>query len=610
MTPPSGDYPEPLYHDSREPAPIAQIAGESEPDPAVDPPAPDDNSTPSARGRAGRALKHPDFDEHESRTQAAVERELHRMQSYVQVLQAQAHVLSKDYSALVHNVALSGATALKTLTDRIAADARWVEDGMGGTMRDQMLAAVGAVKPTGPVTNSTKSNIKSTAERSIEYAKAIHDLHRAHRIADVYSQELDMSQTKRAYLHSLDTTETDLPSPDSHLSIWNVEADRQEEANHLPSGRKVFFRLSRKLLEGQHTDGPAQPTVDESEPFFADTKVMAVDTENGFRYQSLKANLTLEGSKSKVTIESIVDSGAAWCAIRRSTLEKEMPELMEKLEPSSMRFHDASGRLMSLAGRVPLKVWIGARFVTTTAYVFDNLGAPFLLGANALLGNGCVVDCNKSRLYVANDPTHGIPMHSAWCTSCEPRAHTDRFTPEWQACVKCPTAHGTRARIVCDKENSSINLMTESDNQVIASVHCSPTTYEPAVTPRTARLVLDEEAIIQPNEIVTLAPRMEGVAPDSLAPIELQITDALRHSGLTLQGESAVHNPTNRNCPLLVRNDTLAPIRLPGASTLMTQIAFKEEDSVLVAAVIDEGPSRRTARHQISTTEESNFLTS
>jgi DNA (cytosine-5)-methyltransferase 1 len=36
MIPPSDDYPEPLYHDSRGPVPTAQITSESEPDPAVD----------------------------------------------------------------------------------------------------------------------------------------------------------------------------------------------------------------------------------------------------------------------------------------------------------------------------------------------------------------------------------------------------------------------------------------------------------------------------------------------------------------------------------------------------------------------------------------------
>ena len=130
----------------------------------------------------------------------------------------------------------------------------------------------------------------------------------------------------------------------------------------------------------------------------------------------MKANIVLEDQHSNRTeVESIVDSGAAWCAVRLSVLEEHLSDALEYMEPSTMRFHDASGNRMSLVGKLPLRMRIGGVGIAASVYVFKDLAAPFLLGANALLGNGCIIDCNRSRLYVAGDGTYGIPMTSATC---------------------------------------------------------------------------------------------------------------------------------------------------------------------------------------------------
>ena len=93
--------------------------------------------------------------------------------------------LSKDYALLVRNVALSGKPPLQELTERIANDARWIEDGMGPTMRDSMLAAIGEANPSGPKTAVSRAQIRTAAERALEYARAAHDLRRASSVASL-----------------------------------------------------------------------------------------------------------------------------------------------------------------------------------------------------------------------------------------------------------------------------------------------------------------------------------------------------------------------------------------------------------------------------------------
>ena len=340
-----------------------------------------------------------------------------------------------------------------------------------------------------------------------------------------------------------------LPGEDATCHVWDVEADKQISSEELPAGRRIYTRFPRALLQmpgDVEADESSHLASGDSEAFFTQNSMMLVEQEGGFKYQSLKADLNLEGPNgTRATVSSIVDSGAAWCAIRESTLENELPTLHSLMEPSRMRFHDASGRLMSLRGRIPLRIRLGSRLIETTAYVFKDLGAPFLLGANALMSNGCLIDCNLSRLYVHDDPALGVPMTSATCVSCEVGMCTKSTRPEWQRCIQCPSPKGRPAKLVCDRDGKCVNLLSDDDEHaVIASVVCTPATIE-ASAKSPARLTLDQCVTIEPGTTVILDPKLEGVAHGTLSAIEMEITPELLNSGLEIPFPSAFQNPTN-----------------------------------------------------------------
>ena len=145
----------------------------------------------------------------------------------------------------------------------------------------------------------------------------------------------------------------------------------------LQRSKKLLMKMPRALF---------QPDLhhEEREAFFHSDAIMQASEEVG-QYQSMKAVLRLgDGEGDEADITSIVDSGAAWCAIRLSYLKENLPKLIKKIKQSNKLFKDASNRPMSLVGELVLSLKIGTLSTTTKVYVFGNLGADFLLGANAL----------------------------------------------------------------------------------------------------------------------------------------------------------------------------------------------------------------------------------
>ena len=401
------------------------------------------------------------------------------------------------------------------------------------------------------------------------------------------------SRARDAYLHALDTTPVD-DLDGAEFSVWNVETDQPEPSGtELPKGKKVVFRVPRSLLhEPLDADVCAASTdegvagMEDVRPFF--NNIMSAESEDGIKYQSLKAAMTLEGADDqRIDLRGVVDSGAAWCALRESVLKTSLPGLIPYLTPSRMRFHDASGKLMSLVGRVPLAVWVGGRRLITTAYVFRDLGTEFLLGANALLRNGCHIDCNLGRLYVDGDPSLGVPMVTPVCPGCELPARSSHQVPEWLASQRCRAQDGSDVRLSCDASAGVLRLSGD-DDRLIATVDCH---REPAESARPkanlARLQLEEEYVIEPGEVVRLALHVRGRRPDRIVPAHMKASPALEQTGLTYH-EEVYHNITGSECIGEFRNDTDAPVVMPAYVALFVEstVVPPEEDTVLVAAVL------------------------
>ena len=159
--------------------------------------------------------------------------------------------------------------------------------------------------------------------------------------------------------------------------------------------------------------------------------VMAVQRSMGKgssrRYQSMEANLQvgMAGGFAK-TIRAVVDSGAAWSAIGRKTLEEKYPNALATLVASDvMRFVDAQGRGMPVAGKVRMHICAGDHCFWTDVYVFETLGVEFLLGVNSLVDGELVIDAKNERLFSLDAPSGAIQVSCARgghklgvCTCC------------------------------------------------------------------------------------------------------------------------------------------------------------------------------------------------
>ena len=130
-----------------------------------------------------------------------------------------------------------------------------------------------------------------------------------------------------------------------------------------------------------------------AEPLFAETALRAKGT-----YKATAMELVLEddmGTQAKT--RAIVDSGAAWSAINHRTLKAAFPRM--KIADSDRAFKDASNNRMKVRGKVGLKFRLGDLLLNTTVYVFDDLGAEFLLGVNSMHTHGLAISTQRHELF-------------------------------------------------------------------------------------------------------------------------------------------------------------------------------------------------------------------
>ena len=153
-------------------------------------------------------------------------------------------------------------------------------------------------------------------------------------------------------------------------------------------------------------------------------------TAAGPRYQSMKATLMIgAGLHDKVATVVIVDSGAAFTAVRADWLRSNFPAAFETIvKANNMKFTDAQGRTMPLLGEVQLYVCVAGHCYWTRAFVFEQLGVEFLLGVNALVDGGVVIDArNRSMMVGGQAGSEDIEVtHNPEATSCAMHVSLDQ----------------------------------------------------------------------------------------------------------------------------------------------------------------------------------------
>ena len=405
--------------------------------------------------------------------------------------------------------------------------------------------------------------------------------------------------------------------------VYNLHLDeqtREEPDLGLPKERTIFLKVPRWSLEESEaspdkTTGAATKT-DEWLDFYHKEAILSTkagvdadDDDDDIPYQSMRATLEFSDDQGTSTkIDSVVDSGAAWCGMRFATFKKRFPHLVNQLVASSLRFRDASGNSMDLMGKIFLNITLGSKAYRTSVHIFRKLGAEFLLGTNALRRHRCIIDCNKGTLYTAGDEDHGVPIRAESCRACDTMVANSRKS---LFAISCCPAHtkptGRGCHVLCD--TNSHQLVVTDENGVKHQIQCKrPVTLPEESGPR-ARLVIDQDITIAPGQRLVLDPRLVGVPEgnallgDSKAgvvpPKDVKMFPSRKITGAGLLAQVTYQNPfsvsgaaSDLRKPFVVTNpESAQPVFLEAGTTVAVESLEPEDDSEMVTiALVLEKP--------------------
>ena len=135
---------------------------------------------------------------------------------------------------------------------------------------------------------------------------------------------------------------------------------------------------------------------------------------------SLRCNLTLsvvlpDGFSSEVTIRAVVDTGAAWTAVRLDAALEAAAGSGHKLtfQKSDLSFTGVAGKQLRCLGWTVLRIRLGALVIKTKAFVFPDMHEPMLLGMNTLSAEALCVDVGNMALYESPNsqlPPDAVPL--------------------------------------------------------------------------------------------------------------------------------------------------------------------------------------------------------
>ncbi|RPG36136.1 MAG: hypothetical protein CBB72_004845, partial [Muricauda sp. TMED12] len=498
--------------------------------------------------------------------------ELKRREHLVNVLSAQAAVLKGCYWEAIRK---SCPDTISDVASRLrSADAALMSD-LGQADRDALAAAINssasAVRHLGgasaqPGQAPAKRTYQADSSRRDDNPQGKDERPRTHKSNEAAARQAckhalayaelqsELAREQRVLealrgaangLHS-DTTEHICACDDEANGLFDEAPFDQE----LPPGPKLFISIPKHLLE---------PADEDAQDFYDRASVAMLNVDENRNYHSTRATLVLEDADGSTgNVSSIVDSGAAWCAIKYSTLTSRFPLLAKQIEPSSMKFRNASGGRMSLIGRVSIPVWIGARRLLTSSYVFEELSADFLLGTNAIRRNGCVLDFNSNKLYVKGDHDSSVTMLTDGKEEAE-------------------------ISTVLTFDSDKQELEFSSADGTTESVKCATAEHSDDI-----KLVTVRDHYIGPRERCLLDPRLLAPCGDWRSVIDVEpCSELLAEFGLTTN-DGARHYPRNGNVPFMVANTTDEHVTLPKGTCIARGVPSDEDKCVRVMAVLED----------------------
>jgi site-specific DNA-cytosine methylase len=419
----------------------------------------------------------------------------------------------------------------------------------------------------------------------------------ARRRAEGFAVELEKTVSSLRAEHSMMaalTLEHDTPgrtSLDDEQQVPDITQaavygdDGQPVGTPDPRERRIFFRMPAKALLGDYNVECDDQLLD----FFElgagrdeNDSTLPVDDALDPRYMSMQADLEfLGGPDAPTTLRVITDSGAARCGIKASVLKKKFPNLANTVVPSTLKFRDASGRRMPLEGQLLMTFLIGGVELTARVYVFTELASDFLLGTNAIVRNGIIIDGHHRRIYTHKDRSLGEPLITGTDDlQMEPvcECHTEAHCAD-DAC-------GDGPKMICDRDAGCVRVHLGVNE---LTVDCAPGPVSLGCARQVPRLVLRRDVSIPAGETVLLDPKLVGAPPTNESTLEFTAPATILGTGLSYSGGNVVgslQNTKNDVCPLHIHNPTSAKVSLKSGTTVGVGRTRQQEDTVLMAAVI------------------------
>ena len=515
---------------------------------------------------------------HDTPTEAidSIRRELARRTKLTHILEAHASILQEQLSESQEDMIKQAGSIdayLLALSERVAdLESHLVPDDHDIEIASKH-ADLSSLEP-GP-----RLRVERAVNRTLELSLLLRALRQERALAAAIAEGQTTTDTM-AHLPTYESTRLTEARRDAYQhsidSSLDAAINGQTQLPQKDLKRAIFLKCPAKLLREQAPD-------DESEMcslfHVQGTPDSGEEEDEASRYYSVRADLLIDdGTGKKVPMSSVVDSGAAWTALKHAFLARVAPELLKLILPSRKRFKDAQGNLMAIAGRIPLTIWMGGLKLATYAYVFHQLSVDCLLGVNTLSKNHMIIDCNAGRLYAAGAPLEGVPIRTGLCNACDNCPQESRIAA---ICVECaPDDTSVRQTSVAYDADRSTLLVTSPSGSVELPVTRS--SYAPA------RLRLDSAIIIEPGERAILDSSIAGLNPDRLEPTLFRTSAVITQLGL-LSLDETIHNPTSLKVPFTVSNPTNRPITCPAHLTLATESQIGVEDEyVTLAAVLDD----------------------
>ena len=327
------------------------------------------------------------------------------------------------------------------------------------------------------------------------------------------------SMTRNTHAHKIQLLEKELRQLEMLTPFLEYELGKHAEDSPSQTLRPATNPFATDEEEPQARFAQLEPmeegvmqlwvdTLLEAEDLFLAGAVARLHDTVSPAYHATAMQLPLEDEAGRqAVVRAIVDSGAAWSAIDYDTMQKHFPGI--HMLSSDRKFKDASSNMMVVKGRVAISFRIGDLQLATTVYVFQNLGAPFLLGVNSLHDHHLAL--STQRRVIFSEDVHASPastapvsfahISNAVCHDCVEHESVTRIE-------QCHCAHANQFMISCDAGEHNITVTRPSGVEVVPfaseRVPISHVLHTKAVEP--ARKRETYESVLRTDRDYTIRP--------------------------------------------------------------------------------------------------------